>query len=460
MKEIKQEKKYLEGTKIEDLRGMKFGKLTVVELDRDRRVFDKQKQLKGEIKLLHWYWICECECGGNTSSAQSNLKRGRTISCGCESKKKEVKIGDRFGRLTIISRNDERRYIENNKSGINGAYYWNLKCDCGSDKVVVANTCTLNMNGSLSCGCLIGDNVREYHKNKAINGNSIMHFLISKYGEELAFKMTDNEHNKMFSLYEINKGSSDIRIQINCLEHSYHGGYEVSPCHASNSKNPTGCPYCSNAQGRVHVLDSLGSVDDNAHKLWSKKNDKTPYDYAPKSTQLVWWKCPEGKHDDYQREISDYARAKYDCPYCALERKESMLQQKVRVYLTEKLNYKLNHEWGCTIVPKNPKIKTGNNTMPFDNEVIDLRLIVEVNGQQHYKEYSLNSQWRDKTGLNPEQSLHKRRLYDRYKHYVAYKNCYHYLEIPYWTEDDESYKMLIDEKIKEIKLKEVAVSGY
>lgn len=451
MNNINDEKKYLEGTRIEDLRGKRFGKLTVIELDYDRREIDIQKQLNGEIKLLHWYWKCQCDCGGFTSSAQSNLKRGRTTNCGCLNKTKEIHIGDRFGKLTVISRNYDRSIEDEVRLGKKLSRYWNLRCSCGNDKMVVAATSTLNMNGSLSCGCLIGDKVREYHKNNALNGNSIMHFLIDKYGEEMAYNLTDNEFNKKLNLYEINKGNSSIYIHINCQEKDYHGSYEVAPCHISDIKNPTGCPYCSCTQGKVHPLDSLGSLDDNVHNIWSDKNDKTPYEYTLKSTQVVWWKCPDGVHDDYQREINDYTRAKYDCPYCALERKESMLQNKVRLYLTETLGYKLNHEWGCSIAPKNPKIKTGNNTMPFDNEVIDLKLIIEVHGVQHYKQTSFNSLWKDKTGLNPEQSLKKRKLYDRYKSYIAYKNGFEYLEIPYLTEDDESYKLLIDEKIKKIK---------
>jgi len=48
------------------------------------------------------------------------------------------------------------------------------------------------------------------------------------------------------------------------------------------------------------------------------------------------------------------------------------------------------------------------------------------------------------------QGLHKQQLHDRYKKYIAYINGYQYLEIPYWTEKDESYKQLIDDKIEEI----------
>ena len=39
--------------------------------------------------------------------------------------------------------------------------------------------------------------------------------------------------------------------------------------------------------------------------VWSDKNDKTPYDYAPFSNYKVWWKCENGIHDDYKLAINN-----------------------------------------------------------------------------------------------------------------------------------------------------------
>lgn len=56
-----------------DIRGIKFGKLTVVDIDRSR------ERTKGD-KL---YWLCECECGNRVSVNTSCLTSGGTVSCGC-----------------------------------------------------------------------------------------------------------------------------------------------------------------------------------------------------------------------------------------------------------------------------------------------------------------------------------------------------------------------------------------
>lgn len=53
-----------------DLRGQKFGRLTVAERD-------------GADGHGHVIWRCRCECGGQTFADGGNLRRGGVRSCGC-----------------------------------------------------------------------------------------------------------------------------------------------------------------------------------------------------------------------------------------------------------------------------------------------------------------------------------------------------------------------------------------
>lgn len=57
-----------------DMKGQRFGMLTVVERNND----DDLKKKKSEA-----HWICECDCGRTTSVPRSNLIRGKVKSCGC-----------------------------------------------------------------------------------------------------------------------------------------------------------------------------------------------------------------------------------------------------------------------------------------------------------------------------------------------------------------------------------------
>ena len=105
------------------------------------------------------------------------------------------------------------------------------------------------------------------------------------------------------------------------------------------------------------------------------------------------------------------------------------------------------HEHSCTIVPKNPKTKM---PLPFDNEIKELKLIIEVHGSQHYTlDFIKNINKCSKE--EALKLLHYQQLKDRYKRMYAIQSMYEYLEIPYTTfNSEDTYKKLIDNKIDEI----------
>jgi len=242
--------------------------------------------------------------------------------------------------------------------------------------------------------------------------------------------------------WDIEKSSIN-NIYIKCQEREYHNNYLVS-CANFTSKNSR-CPYCINH--KLHTLDSLGTIYPNVLSIWSNKNVKSVYEYSPSSGESVYWKCLEGKHDDYKRSIHSSNGLNFRCPECVRERRESFLQEKTRLYL-EKLGNNLLHENKCTIIPINPKTK---HDLPFDNEVVELKLIIEVMGSQHYITSSWVNKTADRYNTTPEYQLHYQKLKDRYKRMYAKSKGYHYLEIPYWTDDkDETWKKLINDKISEI----------
>lgn len=105
-----------------NLIGMRFGKLTVVELlpstpDGPRR------------------WLCRCDCGGEHIATTSNLNSGRTTNCGC--KKSPDLTGQVFGRLTVIGRSDKR-----NSRGARTTPMWECRCECGNITYKATDTLT------------------------------------------------------------------------------------------------------------------------------------------------------------------------------------------------------------------------------------------------------------------------------------------------------------------------------
>lgn len=61
--------------------GMRFNQLTVLERD-----YSKKNRV---------YWFCLCDCGKNTSVASSQLKSGKTKSCGCLKNESIIKSNNR-----------------------------------------------------------------------------------------------------------------------------------------------------------------------------------------------------------------------------------------------------------------------------------------------------------------------------------------------------------------------------
>lgn len=132
-------------SKLIDLTGQKFGKLTVLEKDNSRKTNSGS------------YWLCKCECGKEKSVKSSSLRRGEIQSCGCLKKEaaqqaREKRIidltGQRFGYLTVIERDDEEQKKHN------GALYWKCLCDCGNIKSIRGHNLTRkDINRTISCGC-------------------------------------------------------------------------------------------------------------------------------------------------------------------------------------------------------------------------------------------------------------------------------------------------------------------
>lgn len=76
--------------KFQDLTGKQFGKLTVV----------KRAANKGTTAT----WECKCECGNVVIKTTSALNSGHAVSCGCSRHVNDIAVGQKFGRLTAIER--------------------------------------------------------------------------------------------------------------------------------------------------------------------------------------------------------------------------------------------------------------------------------------------------------------------------------------------------------------------
>lgn len=388
--------------------------------------------------------VVECDiCGNIFSKPYNNINRyfKKDEEYHCKTCKNKLRISDNSFEKWCIenSRQDvlERWDYELNKLrpneitySVSKKYWFKCSSEIHKSELKCISDFTSGQEGSIKCN----------------QCNSFAQWGIDNLGEDFLDKYWSDKN--ILNPWEISY-SSNKKIFIKCKKKDYHDDYKISPNMFIAGNR---CSYCSNQ--KIHPKDSLGQYifdnfeQDFLDKIWSDKNEKSAFEYAPNSNKEVWWKCANGKHEDYKRTIYSSNNYDFHCSSCTRERKESFLQEKVRLYL-EETNYTILHEEKCTIVPKNPKTKY---PLPFDNEIKELKLICEVNGFQHYNK---NSKWIDKwsqtKNMSRKEVFHYQQLKDRYKRVFAIQQGYFYLEIPYWTDDkEETWKQLIDNKLKEI----------
>ena len=141
---------------------------------------------------------------------------------------------------------------------------------------------------------------------------SIGQYIIDSYGQEYLDKIWSDKNEK--SYYDIYAGSMRNKIWLRCQNDPTHPDYDLF---AGNFKKSYNCPYC--AGKRVCKTNSLGYLYPEVLEIWSDKNEKTPFDFTKSSEANVWWKCRDGKHDDYQRFICRSRTYNFMCPECEKE---------------------------------------------------------------------------------------------------------------------------------------------
>lgn len=118
-----------------DLTGQRFGRLTVVE---------KAPSTGGQAE-----WICECDCGNIKKIKGGHLRNGVITSCGCFNKErisqtKTIDLtGQKFGKLSVVSYAGSQ----------NGRAKWHCRCECGNEIDVYSSY--LKTGDTKSCGCVM-----------------------------------------------------------------------------------------------------------------------------------------------------------------------------------------------------------------------------------------------------------------------------------------------------------------
>lgn len=204
------------------------------------------------------------------------------------------------------------------------------------------------------------------------------------------------------------------------------------------------CTKCRSVAQKL--IDEFG--EDALEKYWDYENNViNPWSVPYGVHELMFFKCE--KHGSFPMRPKVFIESVWKCSECAREQEESALQFKVNQYIVERYNFVVNHEYDCILQCIN---YNNGYILPYDNEIIydNVKLIIEVNGIQHYKCCGLTKLVAKQMGVSVQKAFEYQQWRDTYKKDYAISQGYHYLAIPYWTEHDELYKTLIDNKIHEI----------
>lgn len=270
---------------------------------------DKVEYIDSKTKITHI-----CTCGKEWDVRPANILAGNKRCKLCYT---FAEWGiDHFGEDFLEKYWD---YEKNNKLGIDP---W--KIGFGSNIQIYIYCQKVNYHGSyiIKAGKFkAGERCNYCHSKKIHPKDSFAQYLIDTYGNNALELYWDYDKN-IIDPWKVAKSSSKLKVYIKCQEKDYHDSYLIT---TANFVEGNRCPYCSHFHGKVHPLDSLGTLYPEVLKKWSDKNKKSPYKYSIKSPYKAYWKCSEGKHDDYKREIYNSLKCDFRCPDCSNEQKDSIM---------------------------------------------------------------------------------------------------------------------------------------
>ena len=200
--------------------------------------------------------------------------------------------------------------------------------------------------------------------------DSFGQWLIDTYGNDAIEKYWSPKNT--LNPFTIAPKSNNKKVWILCQEKDYHNdnkGYPISPL---NFYKGARCPYCNNR--KVHPKESFGTLYSSKAKHWSKNNDKSPFEIAPKSGDKYKFICQEcGKEFDRSLSNLNY----YNCGVYCTDCNNSELEETTKQVL-QKYNIKYISQ-----VKYEGLLGLGGGNLSYDFYLPNYNLLLELQGEQH-----------------------------------------------------------------------------
>ena len=157
-----------------DLKGKTFGELTAFET----------MQVQGKRG-----WLCQCTCGETREVPTFQLTAGHVRKCNNAANHLDIKLGDRFGKLTVTALNRDKR---------NRRWVATYICDCSNEGSTGTRNLQRGAGATTHCGCST-----DFSNMGLPAGESARNSLLSSYkhnaktkGRE--FTLTDEQCDALF----------------------------------------------------------------------------------------------------------------------------------------------------------------------------------------------------------------------------------------------------------------------
>lgn len=170
-------------TKIGDV----YGKLTVIAPSNQR--------VRGRV-----CWVCQCECGNIITVIGTDLRTNRKTHCGCSFPNIKNEIGNRYGHLTVISKDKMSSNDRHAK--------WICQCDCGN--IVSVSGHNLRNYSVQGCGCSRRSQGEEEIQNLLEKNN--IKFLKEYYEVNAPELLGENNRYLRFDFAILNEQNDVVRL--------------------------------------------------------------------------------------------------------------------------------------------------------------------------------------------------------------------------------------------------------
>ena len=215
-------------------------------------------------------------------------------------------------------------------------------------------------------------------------------------------------------------------------------GHEFESSLNSISTNNSWCAFCTN-QRLCENNDCKLCLEKSFSShlkciFWSKKNIKQPREVFKSSHSKYWFECE--KNHKFESALNKITCGRW-CPKCNNKTETKFYEKIIQFYPAIITQYK--QEWCKNIT-----------YLPFDFCIIEYNIIIELDGEQHFKQVS---NW-----LSPEENFEN----DKYKEKCANENGYSIIRIvqeDVWNDKYDWFKEICD-IIENIKNEKKVVNIY